>query len=104
MGNVGSKTRPLGQISEKPCVHSRGHIFCPIIMKHGQNVCRDEILDSFENGSCWVKTRSHAQILEKPCVCSRSHIFSSIIMKLGQNVCLNEISDMFENELGQIKK
>ena len=27
----------------KPCVHSRGHIFSPIIMKLGQNVCLDEI-------------------------------------------------------------
>ena len=34
-----------------PCVRSRGHIFSPIIMKLGQNVC----LDEFENGSCRVK-------------------------------------------------
>ena len=59
MGHVRSKTMSLGgQISEKPYVHSRGHIFSPIIMKHGQNVCLDEISDRFENGSCWVKTRS----------------------------------------------
>ena len=77
--------------------------FCPIILKHGQNVCLDEILDRFENGSCWVKTRSLVQILKKPCVCSRSHIFSPIIMKLGQNLCLDKISDMFENGSGQSK-
>ena len=36
MGHIMSKTRSLGQILEKPCVCSRGHIF-------SQNVC----LDSF---------------------------------------------------------
>ena len=88
MGHVGSKTRSLGQISEKPCVRSRSHIFSPVIMKCGQNVYLDEISDRFENGSCWVKTKSLFQILEKPCVCSRSHIFSPIIMKLCQNVLM----------------
>ena len=33
MGHVRSKTRLLGQILEKPCVHSRGHIFSPIRLK-----------------------------------------------------------------------
>ena len=42
MGHVGSKTRSLGHISEKPYAHSRGHIFSPIIMKLGQNVCLDK--------------------------------------------------------------
>ena len=36
MVHVGSKTRSLGQILEKPCVRSRGHIFSQIIMKFGQ--------------------------------------------------------------------
>ena len=53
MGHVRSKTRSLRQILEKPCV-SRGHIFSPIIIKLGQNVCLDEISDEFENGLCWV--------------------------------------------------
>ena len=52
---VGSKTRSLGQILEKPCVRSRGHILSQIMMKLGQNVCLDKILDKFENGSCHVK-------------------------------------------------
>ena len=65
MGHIRSKTRSLGQISEKPSVHSRGHIFSLIIMKRTQNVCLDEISDRFENGSCWVKTRSLVQMLEK---------------------------------------
>ena len=55
MGHVGSKTRSLGQMLEKPCVCSSGHIFSPIIMKRGQNVCLDVISDKFENGSCRVK-------------------------------------------------
>ena len=38
-----------------PCAHSSGHIFSPIIMKLGQNLCLDEVSDKFENGSCHVK-------------------------------------------------
>ena len=62
MGHVGSKTRSPGQILEKPCVRSRGHIFSRILMKVGQDVCLDDqdvclddILDKFKNGSCGVK-------------------------------------------------
>ena len=55
MDHVGSKTRSFGQILEKPGVHSRGHIFSPIIIELGQNVCLDEMLDEIENGSCQVK-------------------------------------------------
>ena len=94
--HVGSKTRSLGQILEKPYVRSRGHIFSPILMKLGQNVCLDEISDEFEIGSRGSKTRLLGQILEKPCVRSRGHIFSLILMKLGQNVCLDKISNEFE--------
>ena len=62
MGHVGSKTRSPGQILEKPSVRSRGHIFSRILMKVGQDVCLDDILDKFKNGSCGVKnyvTRSN---------------------------------------------
>ena len=38
LGHIGSKTRPLGQILEKPCVHSRGHSFDSKLMKLNQNV------------------------------------------------------------------
>ena len=55
MGHVGSKTRSLGQILEKPCVRSRGHILSQILMEVGQDVCLDDILDEFENGSRGVK-------------------------------------------------
>ena len=97
LGHMGSKTRSLGQILEKPCVCSRCHIFSQILVKLGPNVCLDKISDKFEiwsrGGS---KTRSLGQILEKPCVRSRSHIFSPILMKLGQNVCLDKISAKLE--------
>ena len=42
-GSCRVKTRSIGQILEKPCVRSEGHIFIPIIMKLGQNVCLDKI-------------------------------------------------------------
>ena len=58
IGCVGSKTRSLGQILEKPCVHSKGHVFSPIIMKRGQNVCLNEISDKFGNGPVGSETRS----------------------------------------------
>ena len=104
MGHVGSKTRSLGQILEKPCVRYKGHIFRPIIVKYGQYVCLDKISNEFENGSYRnKKTRSLGQILEKPCEGSRGHIFGLIIMKLGQNVCLGKISDEFENESCRVK-
>ena len=49
MGDFGSKTRSAGQILEKPCERSRGHIFSPILMKVGQNVCLYKILGEYEN-------------------------------------------------------
>ena len=84
MGYVGSKTRSLGKILEKPFVHSRGLTFGPILMKRGQNVRK--------MGHVGSKTRSLSEILEKPCVSSGSHVLGLILMKLSQNVCLNEIS------------
>ena len=38
LGHVGSKTRSLGQILEKPCVHSRRHSFESKFTKLCQNV------------------------------------------------------------------
>ena len=68
MGHVRSKTRSLGQILQKPCVRTKGHIFSPIIIKLGQKVCLDEISDEFENLSCPVKkkvTRSNLRPLDE---------------------------------------
>ena len=50
MGHVESKTRSMGQILEKPFVHCRGHIFSPILMKLGQNVCLNDISKVFDDG------------------------------------------------------
>ena len=55
MGHVRLKIRSLGQILGKPWVRCRGHIFSKILMKHGQNVCLDDISDKLKNGSCHVK-------------------------------------------------
>ena len=55
MGYVGSKTRSVGQIIEKPCQHSRGHSFGSIFIKLAQNDHLDNISVKFEYGWCWVK-------------------------------------------------
>ena len=44
----GQKEGHLDQVLKKTCVHRRGHIFGPILMKLGQNDCLDVILDEFE--------------------------------------------------------
>ena len=50
MGHVGSKTRSVGQIMEKPCEHSSGHIFGTIFIKLAQNDHLDNISVKFEYG------------------------------------------------------
>ena len=50
IGHVWSKTRSVGQIIEKPCEHSRGHIFGPIFIKLAQNDHLDNISVKFEYG------------------------------------------------------
>ena len=78
----------VGQILEKLCVPSRGHIFSPIIMKLCQNVCLSESWTSVKMGHVGSKTRSIGKILEKPCVRSRCHLFNPIIMKLRMFVLM----------------
>ena len=91
LDHVGSK--PRSNLKKKTCVCYRGHLFSPIIMKLGQNVCLDKLSEDLENGSCGIKkTTSLGQIVEAPCVRSRGHIFSPIILKPDQNVCLDEIA------------
>ena len=51
----GSKTRSLGQIKGRPCLHSRGHNFESIIMNLAQNVCLVDFLVKVETGSLGVK-------------------------------------------------
>jgi len=43
MGHVGLKMRSPGQILGNSCLHSRGDICDPILMKPDQNVCLDTI-------------------------------------------------------------
>ena len=50
MGDIGSKTRSVGQIMRKPCEHSGGHIFGPIFIKLAQNDYLDSISVKFEYG------------------------------------------------------
>jgi len=55
MGHVGLKTRSPGQILGNSCLHSKGHICDPMLMKLCQNVCLDNILAKFEYGLCQSK-------------------------------------------------
>ena len=50
LGHMVSKSRSWGQIKGKPCEHSSGHIFDPILIKLGQNVCLNEYYIPFETG------------------------------------------------------
>jgi len=43
MGHVRSNTWSPGQILGNSCLHTRGHIYDPILMKLDQNVCFDNI-------------------------------------------------------------
>ena len=104
IGHVGSKTRSLGQILEKPCVQARGHIFRSIIIKPSQNVYLEKFGMSWKMRHGRPKSWSLGQILEKLGVSCRGHMFSPIMMELGQNVCLDEISVEFENGSCWVKK
>ena len=59
LGHLGSKTRSLGQIIEKPCVDSRGHSFNQNLMKNGQNVCLVKIWIGIEFGSSGGQKPGH---------------------------------------------
>ena len=96
MGHVGSKTRSVGQIIEKPCEHDTVHIMHPISMKICQNVCLDETSVKLNMGHVTSNTRSVGQIIEKPCEPDASHIMHPIIMKICQNVCLDQTLVNFE--------
>ena len=87
LGHVGSKTKSLGQILEKPFVHSREHSLEQKFMNLFQNVKDDHTTFlKFKTGHVGSKTRSLGQILEKPCVHSIGQSFDPKFMKLCQNV------------------
>ena len=85
LDNFENASHQLGQILKKLCVFSRGHIFCPILLKVGPNICLDDISKQFEN-KVGSKTRTEGQILQLPCVGSLGHIFSPLLLKVGHNV------------------
>ena len=105
IGGVGSKSRSLGQILVKPCLHSTGHIFDPILYKLSQNACLDDVLTPIEYGlgRC-PKSRSVGQILGKPCLHSTGHSFYPIFIKLSQNVCLDDAFTPIEYRWGQVTR
>ena len=84
LGHVGSKTRLLGQISEKPCEHFT------VLIQSSQNFIRMLRIIIFRSslklGHVGSKNRSLDQILEIPCVHSKRHSFDPKFMKLCQNV------------------
>ena len=100
MGNVGSETRSLGQILEKRCVGTGGHIFSQIIMKLIWNFCLEE---NTKMGKVGSKTRSLCQILEKHCVCSRDQIFGGL-MKLIVFALMKSLTFLKMDHVGSKKK
>ena len=55
MAVVGPKSRSLGQVLEKPCLHCKGYIFSPIFLKLAQNDCLDREMNPIGNGCGRVK-------------------------------------------------
>ena len=65
LGCVGLKTRSLGQILRKPCVHSRGHSFDPIFMKLNQNDSLKRSRSSFKLGHVGLKVGNYVKFKKK---------------------------------------
>ena len=80
MGHVKSKTRSVGQILEKACVRSRGHIFSRILLNFGQIVCFGDFLDEWENGSYRIQNYVNRS---ETCTLLRGYIFSQVLLKDG---------------------
>ena len=76
---VGSKTRSLGQILEKPGVHSREHSFDSKATNFIRRLMIIISRSDLKLGHVGSKTRSLGQILEKPCVHSKRHSFDKKI-------------------------
>ena len=91
MGHVGSKTRSPGQLLGNSCLHSRGYICDPILMKFGQNVCLIISWPSLNMGHVGLKTRSPGEILGNSCLHNRGHFCDPIVLKLCLNVCIDNI-------------
>ena len=76
----------LGQILEKPCVHSRGHSFDSKLTKFVRMLIVITSRSISKLGHVGSKTRSLGQMLEKPCVHSRGYRYDHKLMKRCQNV------------------
>ena len=96
MGDVGH------QVKEKPCVHSRGHIFSPILMKLGQMFAAMKSQMSLKSCHVGSKTRSPCQIIENTCIRSRGLIFGSILMKLTMFTLMKSQTSLKMGYLGHI--
>ena len=70
LDHVGSKTRSLGQILKKNCVHFKGHSFDPKFMKLCQNVNSYKSRSSSKLGHVWSKTGLLSQIIKKKTLCT----------------------------------
>ena len=108
LDDVGSKTRPLGQAIEKPCVHSRGHSFDPVLMKLCKNVIFIESRPTYIQGHIKFKTKSLGQILENFCVHTRC---TELIQCLTLPDCLSlwiigQLTNgvMFDKKIGHLVK
>jgi len=103
MGYVGSKTRSPGQILGHSCLHHRGHMCYPILIKLCQNVFLTISKPSSNMGYVRSETRSPGQILGNSCLHPRGHLCDPILMKLCQNVCFDNIYVKFEYGLCGVK-
>ena len=89
MGDVGSKTRSVGQIMEKPCEHSRGHSFGPIFIKLVENDHLDNTFVKSEYGSCWVRNEV-----------SRSYLHKNLVNTPEATVLVQSSSNFVKMEYG----
>ena len=88
----------------KTCEHSRSHIFGPIFIKFGQNVCLNDMLVEFKSGTGQLNNMAASGrgsfpylAIEKPCKHSRNHNFCPIIMKVCKKIVVFYMSEEFEN-------
>jgi len=63
MGYVGSKTRSQDKILGNSCLHPRGYICYPILIKLDQNISFKNLGQVLKICHVWSKTRSPGQIL-----------------------------------------
>ena len=65
MDEIGTKSRSLGQILVKSCLHSRDHIFGPLFLRLGLNIYLDNISVRFDHGRDGVRIKVTRSDLSK---------------------------------------